>query len=40
MYGYDESIIHRIDGATLSTGPRVVDALEDLAELFHPELFD
>lgn len=32
--------IYRIDDGMLSTGPRVVDALEDLAKWFHPELFD
>jgi iron complex transport system substrate-binding protein len=31
--------IYRIDGTTLTTSPRVVDALENLAKWFHPELF-
>lgn len=32
--------IYRIDDGTLTTSPSVVDALEDLAKWFHPELFD
>jgi ABC-type Fe3+-hydroxamate transport system substrate-binding protein len=31
--------IYRIDGTTLTTSPRVVDALEQMAKWFHPELF-
>lgn len=31
--------IYRIDGTTLTTSPRVIDALEQLAKWFHPELF-
>jgi iron complex transport system substrate-binding protein len=31
--------IYRIDGSTLTTSPRVVDALEQMAKWFHPELF-
>lgn len=31
--------IYRIDGSTLTTSPRVVDALENLAKWLHPELF-
>jgi iron complex transport system substrate-binding protein len=31
--------IYRIDGTTLTTSPRVVDALENLAKWFHPEMF-
>lgn len=32
--------IYRIDDGTLTTGPGMVDALEDLAKWLHPELFD
>jgi iron complex transport system substrate-binding protein len=31
--------IYRIDGTTLTTSPRVVDALEQMAKWFHPDLF-
>lgn len=31
--------IYRIDGSTLTTSPRVVDALEQMAKWLHPELF-
>jgi iron complex transport system substrate-binding protein len=31
--------VYRIDGTTLTTSPRVVDALEQMADWFHPELF-
>ncbi|MDW5563403.1 MAG: ABC transporter substrate-binding protein [Methanomassiliicoccus sp.] len=31
--------IYRIDGTTLTTSPRVVDALEQMAKWLHPELF-
>ncbi|OPX67222.1 MAG: Cobalamin-binding protein precursor [Methanomassiliicoccales archaeon PtaB.Bin215] len=31
--------IYRIDGTTLTTSPSVVDALENMAKWFHPELF-
>lgn len=34
-----EDKIYRIDGSTLTTSPRVVDALEQLAKWLHPELF-
>ncbi|MBI0583697.1 MAG: ABC transporter substrate-binding protein [Methanomassiliicoccus sp.] len=34
-----EDKIYRIDGTTLTTSPRVVDALENMAKWFHPELF-
>jgi len=34
-----EDKIYRIDGTTLTTSPRVIDALEQLAKWFHPELF-
>ena len=32
--------VYRIDGTTLTTSPRVVDALENMAKWFHPELFE
>ena len=31
--------VYRIDGSTLTTSPSVVDALEQMAKWFHPELF-
>lgn len=31
--------VYRIDAGTLTTSPRVIQALEDLAHWFHPELF-
>jgi iron complex transport system substrate-binding protein len=31
--------IHRLEAGTLTTSPRLVDALEDLARWLHPELF-
>jgi ABC-type Fe3+-hydroxamate transport system substrate-binding protein len=35
----DQNKIYRIDGTTLTTSPRVVDALDQLAKWFHPELY-
>jgi len=32
--------IYRIEAGTLTTSPRIVDALEDLARWLHPELFE
>jgi iron complex transport system substrate-binding protein len=32
--------IYRIDGSTLTTSPRVVEALENMAKWLHPELFE
>jgi iron complex transport system substrate-binding protein len=35
----ENSKVYRIDAGTLTTSPRIVDALEDLAHWFNPELF-